>query len=78
VRGLERGGRSGFALEAQEQLGIAGHLRMDELDRRRPDQQAVTRPPHLAHPASADLLLEDVLTELIGFGDLLPKSVDDP
>ncbi len=76
---LERGGGAGFALEAPEQqLGIARHLRTDELDRRRPDQQPVPRPPDLAHPAATDLLLEDVLTELIGFGDLLAKSVGDP
>ena len=79
VRGLERGGSAGFPLEApEEQLGIAGHLRSDELDRRRPDQQAVARPPDLAHPAAADPLLEDVLTQLIGFGDLLAKSVGNP
>jgi len=79
VRRLERGGGAGFALEApEEQLGIAGHLRADELDRRRPDQQPVARPPDLAHPAATNLLLEDVLTELIGFRDLLPKSIRDP
>ena len=79
VRGLERGGRAGFALEApEEQLGIARHLRTDELDRRRPDQQAVARPPDLAHPAATDLLLQDVLAQLIGFGDLLAQSVGDP
>jgi hypothetical protein len=79
VRGLERSGSAGFALEApEEQLGITGHLGTDELDRRRPDQQAVSRPPDLAHPAATDLLLEDILAEFVGFGDLPAKSVGDP
>ena len=83
VRGFERGRGAGFALEApHEQLGIAGQrsqrLRADQLDRSRPDQQPVPGPPDLAHTAATDRLLQDVLSQLIGFGDLLPQSVDDP
>src|SRR6478672_10184999 len=66
VRRLERSGGAGFPLEAaEEQVGIAGYLGPDELDRRRTDQQAVPRSPDLPHPATTDLLLEHVLAELI-------------
>ena len=62
--------------------GSPGHraqrLLADELDRRRPDQQPVPRAPDLAHAAPADLLLEQVLSQLARLGDLLAQSVQDP
>ena len=83
VRRRERGGGARLALEApHQQLGIARHRAQrplaDELDRRRPDQQAMARAPDLAHPAPADLLLEQVLPQLARLGDLLAESVQDP
>ena len=38
----------------------------------------MARPPDLAHPAAPDLFLQDVLAQLIGFGDLPAQSVGDP
>ena len=52
-------------------------LRADQLDGSRPDQQPVPGAPYLAHTAATDRLLEDVLSQLIRFGDLLTQSVDD-
>ena len=63
VRMVEGREHFGFALEACEAIGIAGHRGGQHLDRHRTLQIAVGRAIDLAHSAGADLLSDCVDAE---------------
>jgi hypothetical protein len=71
VRRAQRGGRLRLALEAFEDVDdraaadrAAEGVGADQLDRRLSPQQAMARPPDVAHAAVAEPLDELVATEL--------------
>jgi hypothetical protein len=62
----QQGGGLHLALEALQQMRVAGPLRVNQLDGARPLEQAVLGQVNLAHPAGAEQPLQVVLAKLPG------------
>ena len=82
VRRLQQRRRLRLALETHSQRGLPGrtgrleHLRTNQLDRRRPREQAMARPPDLTHSAGTQALLELITAEIEGAFEIHPEAVD--
>ena len=63
VRMIERGEQTGLTREAGEPIGIASHMRGQNLDRDVPAEFWIARTVDLAHAARAEQLADDVRPE---------------
>ena len=72
----EPSGHADLALEAGQDVRIAGLIGVNQLDGARAFEHAVLGQVDLAHAAGAERLHEAVLAELLGFEDLAAQRVD--
>jgi hypothetical protein len=70
------GGHMDFALEAGQNVRIAGSIGLNQLDGARAFEHAVLSEVDIAHAAGTERLDKPVLAELLGFEDLATQRVD--
>ncbi len=63
MRVIEAGQHAGFPLETSQSIGIVRKRRRQYLDRHVAAEPRVTGPVHLAHPAHADPLMDEIHAE---------------